>query len=75
MYLIVFYSDKLAVVKHALRVFMLQGEIQQLLLVDDPRAAESYCEQYIPDCDYPLPYSSLSLEPEEVQVSPIARGS
>ncbi|KAG5832804.1 hypothetical protein ANANG_G00295030 [Anguilla anguilla] len=45
-----------------------EGEIQQLLLVDDPSAAESYCHQYIPDCDYALPYSSLTLESEEVQV-------
>lgn len=45
---------------------MLQGEIQQLLLVDDPQAAADYCQDYIPDCDSPLPYSTQSLAPEEV---------
>ena len=43
-----------------------QGEIQQLLIIPDPRAAESYCEDYIPDCHAPLPYDSLSRQPEEV---------
>uniref|UniRef100_A0A8C2HE90 Collagen, type V, alpha 3a n=1 Tax=Cyprinus carpio TaxID=7962 RepID=A0A8C2HE90_CYPCA len=43
-----------------------EGEIQQLLLVDDPQAAAYYCQDYIPDCDSPLPYSTQSLAPEEV---------
>ena len=43
-----------------------QGEIQQLLIVADPRAAETYCQDYIPDCHAPLPYDSLSQETEEV---------
>lgn len=47
-------------------MFVLQGEIQQLLLVDDPQAAAYYCQDYIPDCDSPLPYSTQSLAPEEV---------
>uniref|UniRef100_A0A672R3C8 Collagen, type V, alpha 3a n=1 Tax=Sinocyclocheilus grahami TaxID=75366 RepID=A0A672R3C8_SINGR len=43
-----------------------EGEIQQLLLVDDPQAAADYCQDYIPDCDSPLPNSTQSLAPEEV---------
>uniref|UniRef100_A0A4W4FW30 Thrombospondin-like N-terminal domain-containing protein n=1 Tax=Electrophorus electricus TaxID=8005 RepID=A0A4W4FW30_ELEEL len=43
-----------------------EGEIQQLLIVPDPSAAADYCQNYIPDCDSALPYSSLSLDPEEV---------
>lgn len=47
-------------------VIVPQGDIQQLLLVDDPRAAETYCRDYIPDCDAPLPYDSVLAEDEEV---------
>lgn len=43
-----------------------QGDIQQLLIVDDPRAAETYCQDYIPDCDTPLPYNNILAEAEEV---------
>uniref|UniRef100_A0A3Q3FG64 Thrombospondin-like N-terminal domain-containing protein n=1 Tax=Kryptolebias marmoratus TaxID=37003 RepID=A0A3Q3FG64_KRYMA len=43
-----------------------EGEIQQLLLVDDPRAAESYCQDYIPDCDAPLPYDSILTQTDQV---------
>lgn len=45
---------------------MTQGDIQQLLIVDDPRAAEMYCQDYIPDCHAPLPYNSILIETEEV---------
>lgn len=45
----------------------MQGDIQQLLIVDDPGAAETYCQDYIPDCDAPLPYNSILTEPEEVR--------
>lgn len=45
---------------------MTQGDIQQLLIDDDPRAAETYCQDYIPDCDAPLPYNSILTEAEEV---------
>lgn len=48
------------------RVISMQGDIQQLLIVDDPSAAETYCQDYIPDCDTPLPYNSILTEPEEV---------
>ncbi|KAI2666046.1 Collagen alpha-1(V) chain [Labeo rohita] len=50
------------------------GEIQQLLLVDDPQAAADYCQDYIPDCDSPLPYSTQRLAPEEVSDFPLAQG-
>uniref|UniRef100_A0A7N6BQJ7 Fibrillar collagen NC1 domain-containing protein n=1 Tax=Anabas testudineus TaxID=64144 RepID=A0A7N6BQJ7_ANATE len=43
-----------------------EGDIQQLLIADDPRAAELYCQDYIPDCDAPLPYNSILTEAEEV---------
>uniref|UniRef100_A0A667WAQ1 Collagen, type V, alpha 3b n=1 Tax=Myripristis murdjan TaxID=586833 RepID=A0A667WAQ1_9TELE len=43
-----------------------EGDIQQLLIVNDPRAAETYCQDYIPDCHAPLPYNSILTEPEEV---------
>ncbi|XP_072239793.1 collagen alpha-1(V) chain-like [Leuresthes tenuis] len=42
-----------------------EGEIQQLLLIDDPRAAETYCQDYIPDCDAALPYDNILTETEE----------
>uniref|UniRef100_A0A7N6A253 Fibrillar collagen NC1 domain-containing protein n=1 Tax=Anabas testudineus TaxID=64144 RepID=A0A7N6A253_ANATE len=42
-----------------------EGDIQQLLIADDPRAAELYCQDYIPDCDAPLPYNSILTEAEE----------
>ncbi|KAI5090989.1 collagen alpha-3(V) chain precursor [Silurus meridionalis] len=46
-----------------------EGEIQQLLIVDDPYAAEYYCHDYIPDCDSPLPYRTQNYEPEETKPS------
>ncbi|GLD68277.1 collagen alpha-1(XI) chain-like isoform X1 [Lates japonicus] len=47
-----------------------EGDIQQLLIVDDPRAAETYCQDYIPDCEAPLPYESILTEVEEVERTP-----
>lgn len=44
-----------------------QGDIQQLLIIDDPRAAETYCQDYIPDCDAPLPYNNILTQAEEVK--------
>lgn len=44
----------------------LQGDIQQLLIVDDPKAAYDYCEHYSPDCDVPHSDSLQAQEPEEV---------
>lgn len=49
-------------------VIVTQGDIQQLLIIDDPGAAERYCRDYIPDCDAPLPYNSILAE--AVEVSP-----
>lgn len=49
-----------------------QGKIQQLLLVDDPQVAADYCQDYIPDCDSPLPYSTQSLDPDEVSDSSVS---
>ncbi|GCC19287.1 hypothetical protein chiPu_0021025 [Chiloscyllium punctatum] len=40
-----------------------QGEIQQLLIVPDHRAAYDYCEHYSPDCETPLPDSPQSQDP------------
>lgn len=34
-----------------------QGDIQQLLILEDPQAAARYCVDYIPNCDSALPYS------------------
>lgn len=48
-------------------VFVSQGDIQQLLIMEDPRAAETYCQDYIPDCDAQLPYNSILVEAEEVR--------
>ncbi len=52
---------------------MFQGEIQQLLIAPDPRAAADYCHTHIPDCDSALAYNSLSLDP--VEVTPPTRGA
>ncbi|XP_057699488.1 collagen alpha-1(XI) chain-like isoform X2 [Corythoichthys intestinalis] len=48
-----------------------EGDIQQLLLVDDPAAAETYCRDFIPDCDAPLPYESIltNIAADEVDVT------
>lgn len=43
----------------------LQGDIQQLLIVADPKAAYDYCEHYSPDCDTPHSDSLQAQEPEE----------
>lgn len=41
-----------------------QGDIQQLLIVADPKAAYDYCEHYSPDCDTPHTESLQAQEPE-----------
>lgn len=43
-----------------------QGDIQQLLILEDPHIAANYCVNYIPDCDSPLPYNSQVLKLQEV---------
>lgn len=50
----------------------LQGDIQQLLIVEDPKAAYDYCEHYSPDCDTALSDSLQAQEPEEVR-QPLGR--
>ncbi|MBN3293519.1 CO5A1 protein, partial [Polypterus senegalus] len=47
-----------------------EGDIQQLLILEDPKAASEYCEHYIPDCDSPLLYSIQSQDPEPEPVMP-----
>lgn len=47
-------------------LFLFQGDIQQLLILEDPKAAASYCVNYIPDCDSALPYNSQALGLQEV---------
>uniref|UniRef100_A0A8D3BF92 Collagen, type XI, alpha 1a n=1 Tax=Scophthalmus maximus TaxID=52904 RepID=A0A8D3BF92_SCOMX len=42
-----------------------QGDIQQLLIVADPKAAFDYCEHYSPDCETPHGDSLQAQEPEE----------
>ncbi|KAG8006874.1 Collagen alpha-1(XI) chain, partial [Nibea albiflora] len=42
-----------------------EGDIQQLLILEDPQAAASYCVNYIPDCDSTLPYKIQALELQE----------
>lgn len=42
-----------------------QGDIQQLLIVADPKAAYDYCEHYSPDCDTPHSESLQAQEPLE----------
>lgn len=44
---------------------VIQGDIQQLLLVADPRAAYDYCEHYSPDCETPHQDTPQAQEPEE----------
>ncbi|MEQ2236258.1 hypothetical protein ILYODFUR_010708, partial [Ilyodon furcidens] len=42
-----------------------QGDIQQLLIVADPKAAYDYCEHYSPDCETPHKDLLQAQEPEE----------
>uniref|UniRef100_A0A8D3ARY1 Collagen, type XI, alpha 1b n=1 Tax=Scophthalmus maximus TaxID=52904 RepID=A0A8D3ARY1_SCOMX len=43
-----------------------EGDIQQLLIVADPRAAFDYCEHYSPDCETPNHHDTpQAQEPEE----------
>lgn len=48
-----------------LSVLRSQGDIQQLLIVADPKVAYDYCEHYIPDCDVPHKDTLQAQEPEE----------
>ncbi|KAK2833293.1 hypothetical protein Q5P01_017182 [Channa striata] len=42
-----------------------EGDIQQLLIVEDPHTAADYCVNYIPDCNFALPYNSQALNTQE----------
>lgn len=48
---------------------LFQGDIQQLLILEDPQAAANYCVDYIPDCDSALPYNSKALVLQEVSTA------
>lgn len=41
-----------------------QGDIQQLLITGDPKAAYDYCEHYSPDCDSAAPKAAQAQEPQ-----------
>lgn len=40
-----------------------QGDIQQLMIVADHRAAYDYCEHYSPDCEVPVPDQPQNQDP------------
>uniref|UniRef100_H2RSX7 Collagen, type XI, alpha 1a n=1 Tax=Takifugu rubripes TaxID=31033 RepID=H2RSX7_TAKRU len=71
-------SDRASIDTNGITVFgtrfldtdVFQGDIQQLLIVDDPKAAYDYCEHYMPDCDTPHSDSLQAQEPEEEVSSP-----
>ncbi|KAG8010592.1 Collagen alpha-1(V) chain, partial [Nibea albiflora] len=41
-----------------------QGDIQQLMIVADHRAAYDYCEHYSPDCEVPVPDQPQNQQPD-----------
>uniref|UniRef100_A0A665U5L5 Collagen, type V, alpha 3a n=1 Tax=Echeneis naucrates TaxID=173247 RepID=A0A665U5L5_ECHNA len=45
-----------------------EGDIQQLLILEDDQAAANYCVNFIPDCDAALPYKSQIPDLQEVIV-------
>lgn len=49
--------------------FLFQGDIQQLLIVEDPRAAYDYCEHYSPDCETPKHQDTPQAQEPEGEVS------
>lgn len=52
-----------------LNVSVCQGDVQQLLLVEDARAAYDYCEHYSPECGTAHQETPQAQEPEG-EVSP-----
>lgn len=50
-------------------LLLLQGDIQQLLIVADPRAAYDYCEHYSPDCETPNHHDAPQAQEPEDEVS------
>ena len=51
-----------------------QGDIQQLLIIGDPKAAYDYCEHYSPDCDSSVPKAAQAQEPQIDEVRTIRSG-
>lgn len=47
----------------------LQGDIQQFLITDDPKAAYDYCDHYSPDCDSTSKAAAQAQEPQIDEVS------
>uniref|UniRef100_A0A3B3CNR6 Laminin G domain-containing protein n=1 Tax=Oryzias melastigma TaxID=30732 RepID=A0A3B3CNR6_ORYME len=71
-------SDRAVISTEGITVFgtrilddeVFEGDIQQLLMVADPRAAHDYCEHYSPDCHAPSHQDTpQAQEPEETEVS------
>uniref|UniRef100_A0A3Q2Y9V4 Collagen, type XI, alpha 1a n=1 Tax=Hippocampus comes TaxID=109280 RepID=A0A3Q2Y9V4_HIPCM len=66
-------SDQTSISTNGITVFgtrildeeFFQGDIQQLLIVDDSKAAYDYCEHYSPDCDTPHGESLQAQQPQE----------
>ncbi|KAL8178244.1 UNVERIFIED_CONTAM: hypothetical protein K2H54_038424 [Gekko kuhli] len=52
-----------------MRQELIIGDIQQLLIISDPRAAYDYCEHYSPDCDSPVPNAPQAQEPQVDEAS------
>ncbi|KAK2540359.1 Col11a1 [Columba guinea] len=71
-------SDKTVVDTNGITVFgtrildeeVFEGEIQQLLIIADPRAAYDYCEHYSPDCDSPVPDAAQAQDPQVDEYTP-----
>uniref|UniRef100_A0A8C6Z5A3 Collagen alpha-1(XI) chain n=1 Tax=Nothoprocta perdicaria TaxID=30464 RepID=A0A8C6Z5A3_NOTPE len=71
-------SDKTIVDTNGITVFgtrildeeVFEGEIQQLLIIADPRAAYDYCEHYSPDCDSPVPNAAQAQDPQVDEYTP-----
>lgn len=51
-----------------------QGDIQQLLITGDPKAAYDYCEHYSPDCDSSVPKAAQAQEPQTDEVRTVRPG-
>uniref|UniRef100_A0A672LD92 Collagen, type XI, alpha 1a n=1 Tax=Sinocyclocheilus grahami TaxID=75366 RepID=A0A672LD92_SINGR len=51
-----------------------EGDIQQLLIVADPKAAYDYCEHYSPDCDVPHKDTLQAQEPGEEYTTAVDYG-
>uniref|UniRef100_A0A8C1UP97 Collagen, type XI, alpha 1a n=1 Tax=Cyprinus carpio TaxID=7962 RepID=A0A8C1UP97_CYPCA len=51
-----------------------EGDIQQLLIVADPKAAYDYCEHYSPDCDVPQRDTLQAQEPGEEYTTAVDYG-